>query len=106
MASLMFAGRWLVFRDTAKPKASAPPSVSRDEPTQPTVIESGDDNVVSITDSLDQNPERIFRSVFAIMPESRREDLISHYRRQHNCDRIEAMKFAVKDQQDDNQRYR
>lgn len=38
-----------------------------------------------------------FRNVFAMMGESKREDLIAHHARRHQCNRQEAMQYALEE---------
>ena len=49
-----------------------------------------------------QNIERSFKTVFHMLPQSRREDLIMYYQRRMNCTRIQAMGRAIEDRARDN----
>lgn len=49
----------------------------------------------------DQQVELEFRNVFAIMPEARRERLLSFYIGRHRCSRNEAMRMAILDREKD-----
>ncbi len=46
--------------------------------------------------------ESRFNTVFHMLPQSRREDLIGFYQRRKNCSREQAMERAIEDQARDN----
>jgi hypothetical protein len=48
---------------------------------------------------------RSFAKVFAFLPADRRAAVIGYYQTKHHCSEIEAMKFAIIDRQNDEERY-
>jgi hypothetical protein len=63
------------------------------------------DDVVSIIDNLDDpvSVRRIYRSVFAFGDQ---DALIRYYQRKHSCGEVDAMRYAIADRQNDEERYR
>ena len=66
------------------------------------------DQIISIVSPLDDatSIRRTFRNVFTFVGPDRHAALISYYRAKHHCGEIEAMKFAIIDRQNDEERFR
>jgi len=86
-------------------------SRSSNKPELAELAESGfpakpNDQIISIVDPLDDaaSIRRTFRSVF--ISRDRHAALISYYQAKHHCGEIEAMKFAIDDRNNDEERYR
>ena len=50
--------------------------------------------------------EKSFRTVFAMMSSARRDGIVQFYMRKHSCGMHEAMRFAIVDRQNDEERFR
>jgi hypothetical protein len=77
-------------------------------PDQSGGLQKRDDDIVSIVEPLgdEASIRRSFRSVFAMLTDDRQAALISFYQQRRGVDELEAMKIAILDRQDDEDRYR
>jgi hypothetical protein len=65
-------------------------------------------DIASIVEPLNDNAaiEKSFRAVFAIMTSDRRDSIVRYYMRKHRCGTHEAMRHAIVDRQNDEERFR
>jgi hypothetical protein len=89
-------------RQTAKPD-----KVTSKERVESKDLKNPNDEIVSIVGPLDDaaSVRRTYVSVFALLTSERRTNLIRYYEAKHRCGEIEAMKFAIMDRQNDEERY-
>ncbi|MBR1070302.1 hypothetical protein [Bradyrhizobium liaoningense] len=98
----------LIAVSSEKRQQAQPDKVTSEQLSERRDSRISDDDIVSIINPLDdaETGRRTYADVFALLTSERRNALIKYYEAKHRWDEIQAMKFAILDRQNDEERYR